>query len=148
MSGLLLDTHVWIWSQNEPHRLPVRMSTQIESNRNDLWLSPISVWELLLLIDKGRYELSSSEQEWLSVATASLKQATLTYEIVVASRRMTIPHHDPADRFIAATAKVLGLTLLTLDGKLMAASKETGEFAVFDPAPPSPSRKKKRMLRT
>lgn len=47
------------------------------------------------------------------------REAPLTHEITLVSQQLGL-HADPADRFLAATAKVLGLTLVTSDAKLLA----------------------------
>ena len=49
----------------------------------------------------------------------SFREAPLTHEIVIAAHSLSLTHADPADRFLAATAKVLGLTLVTADRKLL-----------------------------
>ena len=56
--NLLLDTHIWIWSVGEPQAPypPCRKSSWTDA-QNQLWLSPISVWEALLLHRKGRLKL-------------------------------------------------------------------------------------------
>ncbi len=50
---------------------------------------------------------------------AALREAPLTREIAIASRHLDLQHNDPADHFIAATAKVLDLILITADKRLM-----------------------------
>jgi PIN domain nuclease of toxin-antitoxin system len=50
---LLLDTHILLWSVAEPERLPLKFAKELESESNELWFSPISVWEMLLLAEKG-----------------------------------------------------------------------------------------------
>ncbi len=127
--NLLLDTHIWIWSLLEPNRLSRKVRRLLDDPANDVWLSPISVWETLLLIEKGRLDIDRDAQIWINQALAGsgLREAPLTSEIAIASATLGLPQRDPADRFIAATAKVLGLTLVTADGHL-AASKE---FAVL-----------------
>lgn len=52
---LLLDTHIWIWSLAEPKRLSRRVHTDLIDTNNELWLSPVSTWEALLLYAKGRF---------------------------------------------------------------------------------------------
>lgn len=42
---LLLNTHIWIWSILEPERLASNVAEALEASENELWLSPISVWE-------------------------------------------------------------------------------------------------------
>ena len=55
-----------------------------------------------------------------ALSATPARETPLTYEVALASRTIALPHQDPADRFIAATAKVLGLTLVTSDARLLA----------------------------
>ncbi len=114
---LLLDTHIWLWSLLEPARLSRRVARALEDKRNELWLSPISVWELVILIDKGRITLDQEAGQWIAAGmqAAGIKEAPVTHEVALETRRIGLPHRDPADRFIAATAKVFDLTLITAD---------------------------------
>jgi PIN domain nuclease of toxin-antitoxin system len=116
---LLLDTHIWLWSLGEPGRLGRRVRYELKHRSNELWLSPVSTWEALLLNAKGRIRLHGDLTAWLARATAHLREAPLTHEIVLAAHRLPLPHPDPADRFLAATAQMLGLTLLTADERLL-----------------------------
>lgn len=116
---LLLDTHIWLWSLIEPARLGKQTRAELEDPGNELWLSPISSWEALMLNAKGRLELPADLAGWVAQATAPFREAPLTHEIALASRRLTLPHQDPADRFLAATAQVLDLTLVTADVGLL-----------------------------
>jgi PIN domain nuclease of toxin-antitoxin system len=116
---LLLDTHIWIWSLAEPKRLSRRVLHELKDPNNELWLSPVSTWEVLLLHAKGRIQLHGDPQDWVTNATTHLREAPLTHEIVTAAQELPIPHQDPADRFLAATAEVLGLTFVTADHRLL-----------------------------
>jgi PIN domain nuclease of toxin-antitoxin system len=115
---LLLDTHIWIWSQERPRRLGRRIREELDNEDNELWLSPISTWELLMLHRKGKIRLDRDPELWIAESTSLLFEASLTHEIVVVAEKLQL-HADPADRFLAATAKVLGLTLVTADRKLL-----------------------------
>lgn len=116
---LLLDTHIWIWSLQSEHRIGRRTLSELRSRNNELWLSPVSTWEALILHEKGRLKLSSEVFSWIQRAVAPFREAPFTHEIATASRRLPLPHHDPADRFLAATAFVLGFTLVTADANLL-----------------------------
>ncbi len=116
---LLLDTHVWIWSLAEPKRLSRRVQNELKDRNNELWLSPVSTWEVLLLHAKGRIHLHGNAREWVTKATTYMREAPLTHEIVAAAQELPLSHQDPADRFLAATAAVLGLTLVTADQRLL-----------------------------
>jgi PIN domain nuclease of toxin-antitoxin system len=117
---LLLDTHIWVWSVADPGRLAPRFSRVLEDDRNELWFSPISTWELILLNEVGRLQLLPDPTSWISNALAAvpLKEATLTQEVALASKEIQLPHRDPADRLIAATARAYDLILLTADKRL------------------------------
>jgi len=116
---ILLDTHIWIWSLAEPKRLSRRVQNELKDRNNELWLSPVSTWEVLLLHSKGRIQLHSNLREWVTMATAYMREAPLTHEIVTAALDLPLAHQDPGDRFLAATAAVLGLTLVTADQRLL-----------------------------
>ena len=117
---LLLDTHVWLWSILTPERLSHRTRDVLASREHELWLSPISIWETLLLTERGRLKLDAEPHGWIREAqnAVPILEAPLTFHVALASRSISLQHHDPADRFIAATAKVYNLTLATADRRL------------------------------
>ena len=119
MMRLLLDTHIWIWSLKQPDLLSQRVRRELGDTSNELWVSPISAWEVLLLHTKGRVQLRGNLRDWLANATGRMREAPLTHEIVLAAHELPLAHRDPADRFLAATAGVLGLTLVTADERLL-----------------------------
>jgi len=116
---LLLDTHVWLWALHNPARLSHRVRDVLRNPANELWLSPVSTWEALLLNAKGRIRLPANLSEWLAEATAPLREAPFTHEIVLIAQQLSLPQRDPADRFLAATAQVMDLTLITADDTLL-----------------------------
>lgn len=118
---LLLDTHIWLWSTLEPQRLARRVEKALADLANELWLSPVSVGELVVLLRKGRVTLPSDIVGWVGKSMQDLKlaEAPLTVEVALAIGSINFPHGDPADRFLAATAKVFNLTLVTADEHLM-----------------------------
>ena len=117
----LLDTHVWIWSLVEPERLREEVREGLIAKDAALYLSPISVWEFLMLCQKGRLELDEPPRDWLHrmLPEQPIREAPLDFEIAIQSRKLTFAHDDPADRFIAATAIVRRMTLVTADRRLL-----------------------------
>jgi PIN domain nuclease of toxin-antitoxin system len=118
---LLLDTHIWLWSLLESKRLSRRVARELKKPANELWLSPVSAWEALALVERGRIQVSGSPQEWIekSLASASLREAPVTMEVALATAHFRLPHRDPADQLLAATANVYGLTLVTADENII-----------------------------
>ncbi len=118
---LLLDTHVLIWTVSAPQRLSRRATRVLQDPRNELWLSPISTWEIVVLGRKGRLTPKEGLDAWISAALRRVpfREAPLTHEVALASDAVILPHRDPADTFLAATAKVYDLTLVTADDNLL-----------------------------
>ena len=119
--NLLLDTHIWIWSVLEPQKLSARVTKQLTNPENQLWLSAISVWEALSLHRKRRLELDEEAESWVrrTLDLLQLNEAPLTIDVAVEVSKLKLTHGDPADRFLVATAKVFGLTLVTSDERII-----------------------------
>jgi PIN domain nuclease of toxin-antitoxin system len=88
---------------------------------NQRWLSPISIWELIILIEKKRVTLHEDMTAWLrrSKNELSLREAPVSWQVAQQLAAVTLGHRDPADRFLVATAKAYNLTLVTADERLM-----------------------------
>jgi PIN domain nuclease of toxin-antitoxin system len=119
--NLLLDTHIWIWNELEPWKITSEINRELASPDNQLWLSPVSVWETLVLLEKRRISLKQDFRQWVdeSVTALQLQEAALTWEVAHELRFTVLGHRDPADRFLVATAKVYDLTLITSDERLL-----------------------------
>ncbi len=117
---LLLDTHVWV-QVLLGKKVSSRSVRAIENTANELWLSPISVWEAAMLVEAKRIKIKQPFAQWVEEAHRHLPtiEAPLNNAVALASRQINVPHGDPADRFLAATAAVYELTLLTADEKLL-----------------------------
>ena len=118
---VLLDTHIWLWSLRNGERLGPKLRDILADPQTELWLSPISVWETVMLAEKGRIALQRPADEWVrdALAKAPVNEAPLTSEVALASRLIDLPHEDPADRFLVATARVYDLRLATADKHLL-----------------------------
>ena len=122
---LLLDTHIWLWLAAGDRRLTRRHSKRIAEAAavGTLLVSPISAWEIGLLVARGRVRLGKALAPWLGDALAApgLNVATLTPHIAAASCVLPEPFHpDPADRMIVATARELGATIVSADRRILA----------------------------
>jgi PIN domain nuclease of toxin-antitoxin system len=117
---LLLDTHIWLWYLLGDSRLSLQLQTVIADLNTELWLSPISIWETLILAEKGRISLQPDPVTWVNLAlkTLATREAQMNHSVAILSRQIALPHQDPADRFIVATAIYYGLKLATVDANL------------------------------
>ena len=121
MNKYLLDTHILLWSLIDPSCLSDDVARELDNPDHALWLSPITTWEIIILSEKGRIQLDAPPVTWMKNVLSSLpfQEATLNHEVAMQSREVRLPNQDPADRFIAASAIVYGLTLVTADRNLI-----------------------------
>jgi PIN domain nuclease of toxin-antitoxin system len=118
---VLLDTHVWVWFLTESQKLSSTHREIIEDETNEIWLSAISIWEVSMLIEKKRLSVGIPAKKWINQALVQvpIKEAPITFQIAKVSRTINLMNEDPADRFIAATAKTQNLALMTYDSSLL-----------------------------
>ena len=91
-----------------------------ETEDSSLLLSPISVWELFMLVKKGRLELSVEPAAFLTITHRDPRFSIVPVDEVIARRSVELPdiHGDPADRMILATAVELGVPVVSRDSRL------------------------------
>ena len=118
---LLLDTHIWLWMLREPHKLSSLVHQALLEPSNERYLSPISVWEVTVLLEKKRIEMQEDFAMWFTRTAEDLQlnEAHLNWKIAHEMRFILPNHSDPADRFLVATALVYNLVLVTSDQKLL-----------------------------
>jgi PIN domain nuclease of toxin-antitoxin system len=121
---ILLDTHVWVWWEVEGDRLPPAFVPTIMRavGERSLAISAFSCWELAMLVQKGRVQLTLPVSEFLRISVEDSNLRVVDVDARIAIDANALPgamHGDPADRMIVATARSLGATLLTVDQKLL-----------------------------
>ena len=120
---ILLDTHVWVWSQESPEQLGSTARDILANEENELFVSPVSSLEISRLVWGERLTLAGRLQTWISESLNALLADTLplTHEIAIAAYDLPGEfHRDPADRMLVATATVHDLTLATADERILA----------------------------
>lgn len=132
---LLLDTHVWIWLMLGDERLHLSFRRAVEQYKEKefIFISAISVWELGMLVERKRIQLEIDCLDWVEQALANIDLLPLTPRIAIQSTRLPeTPHGDPADRILIATAHEYNAILVTHDQKILDYGK--GKFiGVYDP---------------
>ena len=119
--NVLLDTHVWIWLLLDPERVRQDVRDMLVRADTTLHLSPINAWEAMYAVQRGSVAAEVSPREWVKWALAAVphRDAPLTSAVAILSREIDVPHRDPGDRFLAASAAVYDLTLVTADKLLL-----------------------------
>ncbi len=121
---LLLDTHIWIWALRSPEKLGRRVRRELTRAGNELYLSPVSIWEAHQLVRRNRLRIRQDFGQWLDevMAQAPLREAPFTFAVAADASRIELPQPDLGDIFLAATALAFDLTLVTSDSQLLACS--------------------------
>jgi PIN domain nuclease of toxin-antitoxin system len=109
---LLLDTHILLWWLKDDPLLPARGGALIEDRHNEVFVSPMSVWEIAIKSQLGRLKADVEE-----VRTAALQSGfrPLPFNLEHAAAVARLPQHDgdPFDRALVAQARLEPLALLT-----------------------------------
>jgi PIN domain nuclease of toxin-antitoxin system len=115
---IILDTHIFLWLTLNPDRISPKQRAAIQG-ADTLGISAISLWEIAMLVQKGRINLPQAVLPWFEEVLSSKRFAILpiTSEIAARSGELAI-HGDPADRLIAATAIAGSCPLITSDSIL------------------------------
>jgi PIN domain nuclease of toxin-antitoxin system len=127
-AGILLDTHTWLWLATGDERLPVSIRTSLEKfeAKGQLFVSAISLLEIASMARRKRISLPVALSDWLERALEEANIGLIAISPRIASETALLPeefHGDPADRLIAATARVANLTLCTHDKEVLRHAK-------------------------
>lgn len=128
LSRFLLDTHILIWWVEDHPRLSRKHRSQLRAipDKNPpAYVSDITLWEVAVLVEKGRLRVKLPLREWLERAVASPLVERVAISPAIAEETTRLPagfQRDPADRILVATARVLGVRLMTVDERIIRAA--------------------------
>ena len=124
---LLLDTHVWIWWLTDPDRLSRPADSALSDPDNQLYLSPVSTWELMVKSAAGRVTVAGSVEALVdeAITASGVHPLPIEHSHALLLRQLPAHHRDPFDRMLVAQAQLDGLTLVTADRQLSAYDIET-----------------------
>jgi PIN domain nuclease of toxin-antitoxin system len=119
----LIDTQSLVWSQLDERRLSraARSAIQRSRSRGELTISVFTLYELRILIEKGKIGTRESPEALIGHFIEGLLLRPVTAEIAIEAAQFPIDFpRDPGDRIIAATARVEGIPLVTADQRIQA----------------------------
>jgi PIN domain nuclease of toxin-antitoxin system len=129
MSPILLDTHAALWIFGGKIKGELTKTVDLAAQRGELLLSPITAWEVGMLVQRGRLRVSSSVADFVRslFRNSGVVTAVMTPEIAVAAATLPgSPPNDPADRILIATASAYGASLVTRDRTIHQYAKASG----------------------
>ncbi|PPD38637.1 MAG: PIN domain nuclease [Methylobacter sp.] len=119
--NLLLDTHIFLWLNQQPENLSANVLALCEDSENTLYLSHVSPWEIQIKSKLGKLDLQCPLQEMIATQQNAndLKLLPITLPHIYALATLENYHQDPFDRLLIAQATVESMPLVTVDSKII-----------------------------
>jgi PIN domain nuclease of toxin-antitoxin system len=129
---VLLDTHALLWWKAGAELLSDAAAGRIAAATHVL-VSPISCWEVGMLVGKGRVKLDRPVDDWVAdlMSEEGVREVPLTPAVAVAAALLPDLHGDPADRLIVASALARRVPVVTKDRLLHAYAATSDAFDVI-----------------
>lgn len=114
----LLDTHVFVWLASDQGALSPAALAAIKKDRDSLFVSVVTAWEVALLHKKGRLFLPLPPDEFMQRALMhyGVHELQISREIVMAGVALPDIHNDPFDRILVAEALHNKCRIISKDG--------------------------------
>lgn len=118
--NLLLDTCIFLWFISGETRLPASMREAIRDPANEVHLSVVSLWEIILKYQLGKLPLPRLPEQYIPEQRERHGIASLPLQEDSVARLQQLPplHRDPFDRMLICQALTRNLTLVTVDDKI------------------------------
>jgi PIN domain nuclease of toxin-antitoxin system len=134
-SGVILDTHIWVWLNTGSSELSKSSISMIEhaAVSGQVYIPAIVVWEVATLAEKRRLTFKMPTRQWIEEALSKqgINLIPLLPSIAIESAQLPGDFHgDPADRLIVATARIKSLPLMTRDAKILNYSRQGNLTAI------------------
>jgi len=118
----LLDTHEWVWWIQRDPRIESAAVERLDAlpHEDRPYLADISLWEVVMLTERGRLNLDAPVGDWLALATNPRTVNVVPISAAIAAEtQLARMLRDPADRLIVATSRILGVPLFTNDRPIL-----------------------------
>lgn len=112
---LLLDTHALLWAIGDPERLHAVARMALAEERNEIWVSVASIWEIGIKRSVGK--LKAPDDLGPHLEAANFEPLTITLEHATRAGSLPMHHRDPFDRMLIAQAQAESLTVVTRDAR-------------------------------
>ena len=116
---LLLDTHTLYWYTTGDSKLSIQAQTVIQDATNDVFLSPVSLWEIAVKVSNGKWQMNQSFEIFLDRCLNQYEFRMLPIEPshTIAVSRLPFPtdHRDPFDRMLISQALVESMAIVGVD---------------------------------
>lgn len=113
---ILVDTHVFIWWDADPTRLSPSALSALQDPANEIWVSVVSLWEIVIKEQLGKLTLRIPLEQLVADQQANgFQMLPILPAHALAISTLPLVHRDPFDRMLAAQTIVEQATLLSAD---------------------------------
>jgi len=114
---LILDTHIFLWYISGDNRLPDDMRDSIRDSGNEVYLSVVSLWEIIVKHQLGKLPLPHPPESYIPLQKDRHQISSLTLDESSVSQLAKLPsiHRDPFDRMLICQAVEHRMTIVTVD---------------------------------
>jgi PIN domain nuclease of toxin-antitoxin system len=115
---ILLDTCEFLWLVSGDSKLPVSTISAVRDPQNEVFLSSVSFWEIVLKHSLGKLPLPQSPAQFVPLQREKHLITALTLDEASVAQLTGLPplHRDPFDRMLICQAQAHALTLASSDG--------------------------------
>lgn len=115
--NVLLDTHIFLWFVNDDPRLSDHRKDLIENEKNSIYLSVASIWEMSIKYNLVKLTLAPSYEEFIAreISESSIILLNIELEHLKINASLPLHHRDPFDRIIIAQCIAENLPVITVD---------------------------------
>jgi PIN domain nuclease of toxin-antitoxin system len=116
----LVDTKVFLWMQAEPSRLGPQAAEVLTHERNDVYLSAASAWEIALKYRLGRVVLPDKPARYVPerMAASQILHLPIDASHALGAAELDDHHTDPVDRLLVSQAKLERMRIVSADPSL------------------------------
>jgi len=112
----LLDTHAVIWYFEDSPELPEKITELIDNPEIDIYISSVSLWEIVIKMNLGKLTLNLPLDELLeNIKSRAFDVLQIEDEHLKKLLKLPLIHKDPFDRLLVSSALAEGLTIITID---------------------------------
>jgi len=114
---LLLDTHIFLWLNSHPEKLSEKILEACSNTNNQLYLSHVSPWEIMIKQQLGKLSLDATLSKLVETQIDQNNMQILPIKLKHIYALNTLPaiHKDPFDRLLIAQAGIESMTLVSVD---------------------------------
>lgn len=116
----LLDTHIFLWYITADSRLSTLFLNAIREPKNDVYLSVVSLWEIIIKYDLGKLPLPQSPENYIPNERRRHQIKSLSMHENAVRELIKLPnlHRDPFDRILICQAIANNMTIITVDNQI------------------------------